>query len=143
MTEFKLYGTAAEIEEVVRRFEDCDYQPEEFVHMRHLTVAAWYFLHFDADAAEERMRAGLQKFIRHHRKSGYHVTITEFWLQLVRNRLREAGENEGYVAAVNQAVEPLNNKALLYEYFSHGRIDSAEAKAGWVEPDLKTMPGVR
>jgi hypothetical protein len=141
MTEFKPYGSAAEIEEVVRRFESCEYQPEEFVHARHLTVATWYFLQFEASAAEERMRAGLQKFIRYHGKSGYHVTITEFWLRLVRHTLRELQANDGAVAGVNRVVERLNSKALILEYFSRERVESTEAKAGWLEPDLKMLPG--
>lgn len=141
MTEFKPYGSAAEIEEVARRFESCEYQLEEFVHARHLTVASWYFLHSEATAAEERMRTGLQKFIRLHGKSGYHVTITEFWLRLVKHTLREARANDGEVAEVNRVVERLNNKALIYEYFSRERVESAEAKAGWLEPDLEMLPG--
>ncbi|MGA8220963.1 MAG: hypothetical protein WB780_04855 [Candidatus Acidiferrales bacterium] len=143
MTEFKAYGSAAEIEEVVRRFESCEYLPDEFVHARHLTVATWYFLHFEASAAEGRMRAGLQKFIRHHGKSGYHVTITEFWLRLVKQTLRDIRANDEGVAGVNRVVERLNNKAVIYEYFSRGRVESAEAKAGWLEPDLKMLPGAQ
>jgi hypothetical protein len=141
MTEFTPYESPAEIEEVVRRFESCGYQPEEFVHARHLTVAAWYFLQFDADTAKERMRSGLQKFIRHHGKSGYHVTVTEFWLQAVEEVLHGIPESDGSVATVNKAVERLNNKGLIYEYFSRERIDSVEAKAGLIPPDRKALAG--
>jgi hypothetical protein len=140
MPESERYRSEAEIEEVVRRFESCDYQPEEFFHARHLTVAAWYFLHFDVKAAEERMRAGLQKFIRHHGKNGYHVTITEFWLRLVNRTLREMGPGDDFISRVNQVVERLNDKNLLYQYYSHNQLDSSEAKAAWIEPELEQIP---
>jgi len=77
------YRTKEEIEDVVRRFETCSYTPEEFVHARHLTVAAWCFATMESEAAREKMRAGLRHFIAHHGKNGYHVTITEFWLERV------------------------------------------------------------
>jgi len=140
MPEFERYRSKGEIEEVVQRFESCDYQFEEFFHARHLTVAAWYFSHFEAKSAEDRMRAGLQKFIRHHGKNGFHVTITEFWLRLVNNTLREPGPGEGIVSRVNQVVERLNNKSLIYEYYSREQLDTAEAKAALIESDLKSLP---
>ena len=140
--EFRVYGSEAEIEEVVRRFESCEFKPEEFVHARHLTVAAWYFLQFDERNAGERMRAGLVKFIRHHGRSGYHVTITEFWLRLVARAVRETRSEREAIRVINGVVEELNNKKLIYEYFSRERVDSAEAKARWVEPDLKALPGI-
>lgn len=140
MPKFEPYGTQAEIEEVVRRFEGCEYQPEEFVHARHLTVAAWYFLHFDRTTAEARMRAGLLKFIKHHGKNGYHVTITEFWLQMVRETLRASEAGDGMVSRINHAVGRLHQKNVLYEYFTPARLESPEAKARWIEPDLRGLP---
>ena len=141
MAEFKPYRTLAEIEEVVRRFESCEYKPEEFFHARHLTVAAWYFANFDWKIADERMRSGLQKFIRYHRKNGYHVTITEFWLQMVKRTMDGRGQGEDPLSRVNLVVAGLNNKGLIYEHFSRERVDSPEAKAQWLEPDLKKLPG--
>ncbi len=140
MPEFERYRSKVEIEEVVRRFEDCDYQPEEFFHARHLTVAAWYLSHFDAKAAEERMRAGLRKFIRHHGKNGYHVTITEFWLRMANKTLHEVGPEGDFVARVNRIVECLNHKSLIHEYYSREQLDTPEAKAAWIEPELKRIP---
>ena len=140
MPEFERYRSEAEIEEVVRRFEDCKYKPEEFSHARHLTVTAWYFSHFDTKGAEERVRAGLQRFIRHHRKNGYHVTMTEFWLRLVKKTLQEMGPEGDFVSRINQVVERLNNKGLIYEYYSRERLETPGAKAASIGPDLKDIP---
>jgi hypothetical protein len=140
MLEFERYRSEAEIEQVVRQFESCDYRPEEFFHARHLTVAAWYFLHFGTRAAEERMRAGLLKFIRNHGKNGYHVTITEFWLRSVKHALQETGPGEEFVSRVNQVLDKLNDKNLIYQYYSRNRLQTAEAKAAWTEPDIHSCP---
>ena len=132
------YRTAEEIEDVVRRFETCSYTPEEFVHARHLTVAAWCFASMESEAAREWMRAGLRRFIAHHGKNGYHVTITEFWLERVGNLVAELREKkEGLVPLVNSVVERCSDKNLIYESYSRERIASAEAKAARIGPDIK------
>lgn len=134
------YRTEAEIEDLVRRFENCSYTPEEFVHVRHLTVAAWYFATMESKAAREKMRAGLRQFIAHHGKNGYHVTITEFWLERVEKLVAERRDAEkGLVPLVNSVVERCSDKNLIYEFYSRARIASAEAKAAWIEPDIKSM----
>jgi hypothetical protein len=140
MPAFAPYRTAAEIEEVVRRFEACEYTPEEFVHARHLTVAAYYFSRSDRETAENRMRAGLHKFIGHHGKDGYHETITGFWLHMAAYYSGAEIRGEELVPFVNDVVERLGDKDLIYKYFSKMRLYSAEAKAAWVEPDLKALP---
>lgn len=140
MSEFAPYSTRAEIEEVVRRFEACEYTPEEFVHARHLTVAAYYFSQSDRETAEKRMRAGLHKFIGHHKKDGYHETITGFWLYMAGRDCKAEIRRGEIVPFVNDVVARLGDKDLIYEYFSKMRLYSAEAKAAWVEPDLKALP---
>ena len=138
MPEALPYRTEEEIEDVVRRFETCSYTPEEFVHARHLTVAAWYFATMDSEAAREEMRAGLRRFIAHHGKNGYHVTITEFWLETVGNFVgAQRSAQENLVQLVNAVIARCSDKNLIYESYSRERIASPEAKAAWIEPDIK------
>ena len=134
------YRTEEEIEDVVRRFESCSFTPEEFAHVRHLTVTAWYFATMDPEAAREKMRAGLRRFIAHHGKNGYHVTITEFWLETVGNIVsaRRNGKNS-LVPLVNSVIASCNDTNLIYEFYSRERIASPEAKAARIEPDIKRL----
>jgi hypothetical protein len=134
------YRTDEEIEDVVHRFESCSYTPEEFVHARHLTVAAWCFATMEPAAARQKMRAGLRRFIAHHGKNGYHVTITEFWLERVEKLVAGLRERqEGLVPLVNSVVERCSDKNLVYEFYSRERIASPEAKAKRIEPDIKSI----
>jgi nicotinic acid phosphoribosyltransferase len=142
MADFARYRDEAEIEEVVRRFENCEYTPDEFVHARHLTVAAWYFLHEEKEAAKERMRQGLKKFIAHHGKMGYHVTITEFWLQQVERVLELGDAASGIAERINRIVARLNDKNRIFEFYSRERIESPEAKAAYLSPD-RLPPGAK
>jgi hypothetical protein len=91
-------------------------------------------------AARQKMRAGLRRFIAHHGKNGYHVTITEFWLGRVEKLVAELREREeDLVPLVNSVVERNSDKNLVYEFYSRERIASPEAKARWIEPDVKSI----
>lgn len=141
MADAPCYRTVTEIEEVVHRFEECSYTPEEFVHEKHLTVAAVYFVRFDGAVAWERMRSGLRKFISHHGKNAYHETITEFWLSLVEHAIREGmPADRDVVARVNQVVRRFRDKNMIYAHFSRERLATPDAKASWLEPDLAAIP---
>jgi len=86
------------------------------------------------------MRADLRRFIAHHGKNGYHVTITEFWLERVGKLVAELREGQGgLVPLVNSVVERCSDKNLIYESYSRELIASAEAKAKWIEPDIKSQ----
>lgn len=140
MAETSTYQSEAEIAEVVRRFESCEYKPEEFIHARHLTVAAWYLLNLDEGTATQRMREGLLRFTAHHGKSGYHETITLFWLRAIALHvvvLRGTGDS---VTIVNRIVAELSDKNLVSRHFSREAIASAAARLSWTEPDLAPLP---
>jgi hypothetical protein len=140
MSDAPAYRTDAEIEDVVKRFEECAYSPEEFVHAKHLTVAAWYFCRLEPEAAREKMRQGLRRFIAYHGKNGFHVTITEFWLQIVERSVRQCkDDHRELISIVNKIVEQFRDKNLIYQYFSRDRLNSVEAKAAWLKPDIKTI----
>ncbi len=40
---------------------------------------------------------------------------------------------------VNRVVKHLGNKNLIHDYYSQSRIDSREAKTGWMKPDIKPL----
>ena len=135
------YRHDSEIEEVVRKFEACEYALTEFPHVRHLTVAAWYFANLEPDDALARMRSGLLKFIGHHQKQGYHETITRFWMELVGNFLKNTSHRDSLVDSVNALIERYSSKEILFAYYSRERVMSEAAKKNWMEPDLQALPG--
>src|SRR5262249_7843776 len=71
---------------------------------------------------------------------GYHETMTLFWIAMVRNFLRDVTANENSVTNLfNRFIEVYDRKELLFEYYSRERLVSAEARAAWVEPDLRAL----
>jgi len=129
----------SEIRDVVERFERCDFALAEFTHARHLTVACWYLCSFSREDALERMRRGLQNFIAHHGKQGYHETITRFWMELLANYLSQFPQSETLTGKVNGALQQFASKDRLFDYYSRDRVMSDAARMAWIEPDLRPI----
>ena len=138
------FRTNEEIFSLVRRFEDCTLPLEEWTHVAHLTVALWHLLQFDTPEATERVRRGIQRYNAAHGiqttpTGGYHETLTIFWLRVVRSFL-EGGRNEGrsLISLANELAASADS-GLPLRHYTRGRLFSPEARAAWVEPDLKPV----
>jgi hypothetical protein len=138
------FRTAEEIFSLLRRFDDCTLPRAEWTHAAHLIVALWNLLEFDWPEATERVRRGIRRYNAAHGvqttpTGGYHETLTLFWLRAVRAFL-EDGRNEGrsLVSLANELVATADSRLPLRHY-TRARLFSPEARASWVEPDLKPI----
>lgn len=135
------FGSDEEVEEVVRKFESCEFGPDEFKHPEHLTVALVYALRFDEGEALRRTRAGILSFLAHHRiepSSVYHETITLFWLRRVRAFAEEPARATLALATLaDELLKACGDSRLVFEYYGKELLDSPSARASAVEPDLK------
>lgn len=143
MSEAKLYHSAAEIEAVVSGFESCSTPPSAFDHRAHLTVAFSY-LHLsklNITAAAERLRTALYRYLDHNGvdRRKYNETITLFWIRLVRSFLDTAKIGRDVASLANELVETYGHTQLVFAYYSRERLSSDEARAAWIEPDLKPL----
>lgn len=125
--------TDCEILTLVDRLERCLLSPTEFHHRQHLTVAAAYLYSADLEAALDKMRASLLRFVAHHGGNRYHETITHFWVMQVEKHLDRSLCLQD---SVERATGALADKDLVYQYYSRELLSSDQAKQGWVAPDL-------
>ncbi|HST10984.1 MAG TPA: hypothetical protein VLL05_11455 [Terriglobales bacterium] len=133
------YADQSEIREVVEKFERCEFALADFTHARHLTVACWYLCTLPRPEALERMRSGLQRFIAHHQKQGYHETITRFWIELLCSYLCRCQDGATITSKINGAIELFATKDVLYSYYTRERVMSDAARTAWIEPDLRAI----
>ena len=144
------YSSAAEVLALVRDFKFCTLPRDEWTHRAHLTVALWHELRYPWPEAVRLMREGILRYnaahgIRQTRESGYHETLTLFWLRMVREYLTElapGGKRE--LASLANGLAERYPKELPLRYYSRERLMSWEARAAWVWPDLlplKTLAG--
>lgn len=126
--------TDAEILTLADRLERCLLAKEEFHHRDHLAIAVVYLYAADFDSALDRMRASLKRFAGHHSVTGlYHETLTRFWLQQVEQRI---DRGMCLSESVHRMQAQLSDKNLPSEFYSRELLNSPEAKARWMEPDL-------
>ena len=134
------YKSDDEIHSLVSEFEACSFHPSKFRHQQHLAVVLWYVATLPYPDASERMKRGIQLLAASFGKTGYHETITEFWLRMVRGFLPEGERTESTAVLANQLIEKYADKNLILDYYSAELLASSEAKSDWVEPDVKPLP---
>jgi len=102
----KRYKSEEEIENVVRGFETCETGADDFHHSEHLAVAVWYLHTMDRDAALERMRAGLLRFLNHYEgdTSKYSEPITVFYIDKIVEKLGQLGTEASIVEKCNAVL---------------------------------------
>ena len=126
--------------ELTRALERGEVPTEGFHHASHLHVA-WVYLteSLSVQDAANKMRQTLHRLTAAAgQPQKYHETITLFWVHLL------AGERRASCAErledVVQANPQLLEKNFPLVYYSADRLFSDEARASWMEPDLKPLP---
>jgi len=130
---------------LIADFETGDLPHAEWNHGAHLTVAFWYLSRLDRAQATDRIRSG----IRHYNdcqgtpntdNSGYHETLTLFWIGVVGKFLEEADSKQSELESVNQLVKTYAaQRSLWREYYTFNLVRSVESRRKWIEPDRKTL----
>ncbi|MGC2698481.1 MAG: hypothetical protein WA738_22050 [Candidatus Angelobacter sp.] len=129
--------TDAEILTLADRLERCLLAKQEFHHRDHLAVSVVFLYAADFEAAMDRMRASLKRFAAHHGVAGlYHETLTRFWLQQVASRV---DRGHCLLESVQKVQAGLGDKELPFQFYSRELLNSPEAKANWMEPDLRSQ----
>ena len=135
----------SEIESLVRAFEKAEIANEDFDHRSHVVVACWYQLVYPFNEATDRMRNALLHYlatlgIKTTPERGYHETITVAWMHLVRDYLAGTNLDCSLVELINGLTDHFRDKDSLSKYYTKERLMSLEARAVWVEPDLRPLP---
>lgn len=105
----------------IEAFEHGEVAPSKFHHADHIRLALAYLTDSTSiDEATERMSAALRAFAEAAGAGQkFHRTMTVFWMRMVARLL---------------------DQQLPLAYYSRDRLFSAEARAGWVEADLRPLP---
>ncbi|MBW4682358.1 MAG: hypothetical protein KME19_19900 [Microcoleus vaginatus WJT46-NPBG5] len=134
----------SEIENLIQNFENCTLPRSEWTHHAHLIVALWYLTRYPEQKAINCIRNNIQRLNRATgvlttKDSGYHETITLFWIKIVSRHLLSEGENHTFINLANSLIHNCGNSSLPLEYYTRERLMSWKARISWVEPDLKSL----
>lgn len=140
-------ATEEGLTDFLESFERGAWPKSTWTHAAHVAVASCYLIEYPDEEAEDRMRRGIRYYNQcvgtiNSDHSGYHETITLFWLAVVKARLRELPDDLPRIEAVRLIVTELAPRRDLFrEYYSFDVIGSVEARRAWIPPDMQPLPG--
>ena len=137
------FASIAEIERLVGGFEDGTLPKSEWTHQAHMTVAYWYLSTYSGSEATNRIRDGIKKYneavgTKNTETSGYHETITLFWLWAVRRFMLKSDSVNSTLDSINLLLSS-HDKNFPLEYYSKELLMSWDARLEWRESDLKKL----
>jgi hypothetical protein len=138
------YSNQDEIEAIILAFEDCTLPRSQWTHSAHLTVVLWYLSRHSKAIATQLIREGIQRYnaamgIPQTKESGYHETITLFWIERVDRFLAERTDNDSILTRMNALLQEYDDPRLPLRHYSRDRLMSWEARTSWLEPDLNLI----
>jgi hypothetical protein len=130
--------------ELVRAFLDRTLPKPQWTHESHLRVGLWHVLTYGPDEALSRLRQEIRAYneatgVANTASGGYHETITRFYVGFLAQFLDRAGRERPLDDLANELIEQHGNRELPLVYYSRELLFSAQARAEWVEPDLKPL----
>ncbi|NTX58255.1 hypothetical protein [Myxococcus sp. CA039A] len=119
--------------------EAATYPGERFRHREHLRLA-WLCLRAEGfEAGLARLRDLIRRYATTLGAAGkYHETLTRGWAELVQGAM-EASPGSASLEALLETTPELADAKLLASHYQKETLDSAEARASWVAPDLKPL----
>ena len=137
--------TAEQARDLVAQFETCSLPKEKWTHEAHFVMALWYCSHQPLPLAMQSIRNGIKKYNvsvggANTDDSGYHETITVFYVQTIINYLlkKDATQNFEHKLA-GLFHQPFLAKDFLLQYYSKNLLMSKDARTLWIAPDIQSL----
>ena len=142
------FATDADLAALVAEFEARTLAKREWSHMTHLAVST-YSIHRDGLAATQRdLPDRIRRFndttgVPNNDERGYHETITQFFLVLLKHYLDQQPPGTPVSTAANALkTSPLGDKNIAFQFYSRDRLLSIPARRGWLDPDLRPLTDI-
>ena len=138
------FATDEAIERVALGLLDRSLPKSEWTHAGHFAAALWMIRHREATVA--LMPTIIRRYneatgVANTLTSGYHHTITCASLRAAAAVLAEQPASVSLSRIANDLMaSPLGHPGWLLDYWSPSRLNSAAARADWVEPDRAPLP---
>jgi len=134
------YSSEQEIQYLVEQFNNKTLPKSAWTHAAHLTVGLWHVHNFNLDESICRMRSGIVSYnlavgTENTGDSGYHETLTIFWLTVL-NLFLKSQEDKSLLALCNEFLDSkLAINSLPFFFYDRERILSTNARARFQEPN--------
>jgi hypothetical protein len=132
-------------ETLVAAFCDRSLPKERWTHEAHLRVGLWHLFHYEPHEAlalvRQRITANNEATgVENSDSSGYHETVTRFYLHEIRRFLDAADHRRSIDDLAAELIGLLSDEEAPLKCYSRERLMSVAARRGWIEPDLQPLP---
>lgn len=134
------FANEESLDRFIEAFEDGTWPSAEWKHAHHLAMATCYVMQYGRDEALCRARVNIARYNEaqggtNTPDSGYHETLTVFWIDLVASAIPNSASR---LKAVRHVVDTLGpQRDIWLEYYSFDVAKSREARATYIPPDKK------
>ncbi|KDN22123.1 hypothetical protein [Amycolatopsis rifamycinica] len=113
---------------------------DRFGHRQHIHLTWLAVRRYGTDTATAMISDGIRRTARYAgAPQKYNATVSRAWVELVGHHI--ASGDEADFDAFAKRHPALLDKRLLAHHYRPSTLATAEARSGWVEPDLKPLPG--
>ena len=132
----------------IERFNNLELPKTEWTHEAHLMVGLWVTTTFSERALPE-MRQRIRRFNEsvgtiNSDSTGYHETLTVFWLWAIRQFCERINRWTFDEIALDELLfdENLTRRRLVEDYYTEGVLLLPEARKKFIRPDVQPLRGV-
>ncbi|MBT28282.1 MAG: hypothetical protein CMO01_01385 [Thalassobius sp.] len=125
---------------LIQAFENQTLPLDAWTHEAHLSVAFYYLKKHSPEESLILLRSGIISYNNsvgtvNSFNSGYHETLTIFWIWTIANYINLHPEHK----IEEFLVSKFAIKEFPFQFYSHEKLFSIEARAKWVEPDIRNL----
>ena len=137
-----IFHNTEDILKLVGSFENRTITKDEWTHSAQLVVGLYYCRTLPFAMAKNVMRDGICWLNDTHGtlnddESGYHETLTVFWMKRIWNFLDELPAGGSFVSIANSLIERFDDPDLPLRYYTPERLYSASARRDYLPPDRR------
>jgi hypothetical protein len=134
-----LPATEVEIDDFLAAFESGTLPKERWTHAAHLLTGACYVHRLGQSTAIHHMRTCVRRYNeavggKNTATSGYHETITVFWIKVLEALLRHAQPIARPQFAALAVERFASQRDLFRRFYDFDVVASIEARAEWIPP---------
>lgn len=113
----------------------------DWTHEAHLRVGLWHRLQMPAEATLTALRDRIRRYneatgVANTPTSGYHETMTRFYVIVIDRFVASADVSRELDDLADALIAQWGDRTLPLRYYSRERLFSAEARRGWIDPDV-------
>lgn len=132
------------VDTLVALFQDRTLPANEWTHEAHLVVGLWHLKNFTLAEATCMLRSGIITYNlasggENTPERGYHETLTLLWIKIIHNFVKKNKDMPLLDLCNAFLSSPYADRSFPFEFYTRNTLMSTEARAFWVEPDLKNL----